>query len=66
MPSFCNHFLCRASLYEKVLPPCIADAVLSHPTMHLAVMVTQILPHHASLPPWQLRAMFWYYLVSAD
>ncbi|GAX77907.1 hypothetical protein CEUSTIGMA_g5349.t1 [Chlamydomonas eustigma] len=51
-----------SALYRRVLPETLAPSVVHHPTVHLCIMVAQILPPFDQLPDWQLKALFWVYL----
>ena len=53
----------REALYDKVLPPTLLPAIIGHPNLHLCIMVAQILPPFDEMPEWQLKAMFWIFLV---
>ena len=46
-----------------MLPPTLLPAIIGHPSLHLCIMVAQILPPFDEMPEWQLKAMFWIFLV---
>ena len=56
----------RSALYHKVLPCHLVPRVVAHPSLHLCIMVAQILPPFDQLPDWKLKAMFWMFLVRPD
>ena len=53
----------REALYSKVLPLGLIPGVIHHPTLHLCIMVAQILPPYEDLPDWLLKTCFWGVLV---
>ena len=56
----------RSALYDKVLPRHLVPRVVAHPSLHLCIMVAQILPPFDQLPDWKLKAMFWMFLVRGN
>ncbi|KAG1678969.1 hypothetical protein FOA52_013032 [Chlamydomonas sp. UWO 241] len=52
------------AMYHTVLPPHLVERVLGHASLHLAIMVTQVLPPYDALPAWQLKAAFWGFLAA--
>ncbi|KAJ3086692.1 hypothetical protein HK102_012690 [Quaeritorhiza haematococci] len=48
--------------YRKVAPKHLLSSIISHPTLHLAILVTRLNPQYADLPDWKLKCVLGWYI----
>lgn len=53
------------AMFTKCAPTELLEAIINHPTYHLAIMVTAMSVHYSNYPDWQLKLVFlWCFLIN--